>query len=138
MNANGWLIGLCAGLIMGSAAGEELPGSVKMETYIEGQLGSVTQTQVEALDSGPVYGGVPYPLYTSELAPGEGRDLVLGNCSLCHSVTYITMQPPREEQAWEATVKKMIEKFGAPIPADTAQQIVGYLQAHYAPETRKP
>jgi hypothetical protein len=138
MNAQRWLVGLGAGLIIGIAAGEELPGNVKMGMYIEGNLGSVTQSEAEALDSGSVYGGAPYPLYTPELAPGEGRDRVLGSCSMCHSVTYITMQPPLKAEAWEANVKKMMEKFGAPIEPSSAQQIIDYLPAHYTPKTRKP
>jgi hypothetical protein len=51
--------------------------------------------------------------------------------------TYITMQPPLPAGAWDATVQKMINGFGAAIPEESAGQIVTYLQAHYAPGNRE-
>jgi hypothetical protein len=51
--------------------------------------------------------------------------------------TYITMQPPLPAGAWDATVQKMINDFGAAIPEESAGQIVTYLQAHYAPGNRE-
>jgi hypothetical protein len=47
------------------------------------------------------------------------------------------MQPPLPAGAWDATVQKMINDFGAAIPEESAGQIVTYLQAHYAPGNRE-
>jgi hypothetical protein len=84
-----------------------------------------------------VYDAGQYPLYSPELAAGNGKDDVENNCQLCHSPRYITMQPPMPAQAWAAEVDKMRKTFGAPIPDDAAQRIVQYLSTHYTPETRK-
>jgi sulfite dehydrogenase (cytochrome) subunit B len=65
----------------------------------------------------------------------QGRDVVEQNCSACHSLDYIVMNSPFLDQAkWEATVKKMIASYHAPIePADSAT-ILAYLQANYGAE----
>jgi hypothetical protein len=47
------------------------------------------------------------------------------------------MQPPLPAGAWDATVQKMINDFGAAIPEESAGQIVTYLQAYYAPGNRE-
>jgi hypothetical protein len=54
------------------------------------------------------------------------------------SPTYITMQSPLPAATWEAEVNKMIKAYGAPIPDDSTQKIIKYLQAHYTAENRKP
>lgn len=58
-------------------------------------------------------------------------------CGICHSTTYITMQPPLPGATWEHLVDKMIGTFGAPIPEPAARAILAYLKSHYTPETRK-
>jgi hypothetical protein len=58
-------------------------------------------------------------------------------CGICHSTTYITMQPPLPSATWDVEVNKMIDTFGAPIPEASAQAIKTYLKRHYTPETRK-
>jgi hypothetical protein len=83
------------------------------------------------------YGGRSYPLHPPDLESGEGKAEVEGYCSTCHSTRYITMQPPLPAAAWEAEVTKMKKTFGATVPDDATSKIVGYLQTHYAPETRK-
>jgi len=88
-------------------------------------------------DAGPVYAVGPWPNYTLPLADGQGRDVTQSFCGICHSPTYITMQPPLPSATWESEVNKMIRVFGAPIPEAAAQQIIAYLKAHYTPETRK-
>lgn len=69
---------------------------------------------------------------TLTLKDGQGRELVEQNCAACHSLDYIIMNSPFLNRArWEATVKKMIGTYGAPIAAEDADTIVGYLAAHY-------
>ena len=81
--------------------------------------------------AGAVYDVGAFPLSTPALPAGEGRDATVAMCSVCHSVRYITMQPPLPPAAWAAAVRKMIDVHGAAIPEDVAGRITGYLQAHY-------
>lgn len=115
----------------------ERPGLVTSGDYANGTLGSVAQPARAEPGAGTVYRVGKWPTYTAELAAGPGRDTVLGHCSMCHSVTYITMQPPLPAATWEMEVTKMIKTYGAPIDEATAKEITAYLQAHYTPQTRK-
>lgn len=86
-----------------------------------------------ALPGGSVYDVGPFPLVPPELPPGEGRDATAAMCSVCHSLRYITMQPPLPPETWRATVRKMIDVHGAAIPEDVANRIARYLQDHFSP-----
>lgn len=114
-----------------------LPGLVRSGQYSKGTLHSIIQPDSiqQSLDS--IYNVGTYPLYTPDLASGEGREIIQGYCNLCHSVTYITMQPPLPAATWEDEVYKMINTYSALIPEDETKQIIAYLQAHYTPETRR-
>lgn len=114
-----------------------LPGVKQAGSYTQGTLGQVLQPLPTNGQPDGVYSVGAWPLYTPELAEGAGKELVMGYCQVCHSSTYITMQPPLPAATWEAEVQKMIKTFGAQIPDDAAKQIIAYLQAHYTPETRK-
>jgi hypothetical protein len=113
------------------------PGLVQAGNYDAGNLGMQLQPAPSKDDAGAVYAVGPWPTYTPPLADGEGRELVQSFCAICHSTTYITMQPPLPSATWEAVVNKMVGTFGAPIPQTSAQEIIAYLKAHYTPETRK-
>ena len=66
------------------------------------------------------------------LAEGPGRVRTLAACSMCHSLDYIVMNSPFQDQAaWEKTVQKMINVHGAPLTAEEAAGIVAYLSRHY-------
>ena len=53
------------------------------------------------------------------LKEGQGRDLVAANCQICHSLDYIEINSPfLDQKQWQATVTKMIERYGAPIEPD--------------------
>ncbi len=82
--------------------------------------------------AGSVYDVGPFPLSPPDLPPGEGRDATVAMCSVCHSLRYITTQPPLPPETWQATVRKMIDVHGAAIPADAAARITAYLQAHFS------
>ncbi|RPH53154.1 MAG: cytochrome c [Lysobacterales bacterium] len=67
------------------------------------------------------------------LKDGAGRDLVVRNCVMCHSLDYIPMNAPVMSDArWEATVRKMIDKMGAPIGEADVKPILQYLSTSYA------
>jgi len=115
----------------------KLPGLVQEGNYGAGNLGMQMQPAPRRDDAGAVYAVGPWPTYTPPLADGEGRELVQSFCGICHSTTYITMQPPLPGATWERLVDKMIGTFGAPVPEPAAQAIIAYLKSHYTPETRK-
>jgi cytochrome c5 len=97
----------------------------------------VSQPDSSEQSSDAIYSVGSYTLNTPELAQGKGRELVNVYCQICHSATYITMQPPLPAATWEAVVNKMVTTHGAAIPGEAAKQIIAYLQANYTTETRK-
>lgn len=101
------------------------PGVVRAGVYGATVAGAAAP-RAEA--QGSVYDVGPYPLSTPDLPPGEGRDATVAMCSVCHSLRYITMQPPLPPETWRATVRKMIDVHGATIPEDVAESITKYLQ----------
>jgi hypothetical protein len=70
-----------------------------------------------------------------ELKEGPARETVEGNYSGCHSLDYIVLNSPFLDRAkWEATVKKMIGPYGAPIDEKDVAAIVDYLTVNYGPQ----
>jgi sulfite dehydrogenase (cytochrome) subunit B len=68
------------------------------------------------------------------LKEAQGRDTVANLCSGCHSLDYIRINAPfMNRQVWTAEVNKMVQVFGAPIPAPDAAKIIDYLAANYGP-----
>ena len=69
---------------------------------------------------------------TIELRAAPGRELTTAYCATCHSLDYIQMNAEvLDGAAWQKSVRKMIERFGAPIPEEDAQRIVAYLADTY-------
>lgn len=69
-----------------------------------------------------------------EAAPGEGRELFVARCSVCHSIDYIEMHSRFGTRAlWEASVAKMRNAFKAPIADDEVRRLVDYLERNYGP-----
>ncbi len=126
-----------AGAMQPASAETPRPGLLSSGDYAGGPLGSALQPARVIPGNGDTYKVGKWPTYTAELAAGPGRDTVLGHCSMCHSVTYITMQPPLPAATWDMEVQKMIKTFGAPIDEATAKEITTYLQTHYTPQNRK-
>ncbi|MGZ8191318.1 MAG: cytochrome c [Methylococcaceae bacterium] len=61
-----------------------------------------------------------------------GKNLVLAQCAMCHSLDYITMQAKiLDRGGWEKTVGKMINVMGAPISDTDKQVIIDYLAQNY-------
>ena len=66
------------------------------------------------------------------LTNDPGRAQVQSACSMCHSLDYIIMNSPIQDQAgWEKTVKKMVTVYGAPLTAEESAAIIAYLASHY-------
>lgn len=66
------------------------------------------------------------------LKEGAGKELVESNCAVCHSLDYIqTNSPFLDRKGWEATLSKMVNVMGAPIPKEDVPMIVEYLNQYY-------
>ncbi len=82
---------------------------------------------------------ITLPPETAMLKPTKGGELAQANCLICHSADYISSQPPMPRKFWEANVKKMIDKYGAPTAPENIAALVDYLVASYGvPEAPKP
>ncbi len=66
------------------------------------------------------------------LKDGPGKDKVMANCVMCHSVDYIQMNSVfLDRNGWTASVNKMVKVMGAPIKEEDMAQIVDYLTKYY-------
>ena len=70
-----------------------------------------------------------------ELKQGPGREAVMANCIMCHSLDMIQINSPfLKHVQWEAEVTKMKKVMGAPISDDDTAKIVTYLSKYYGVE----
>lgn len=74
---------------------------------------------------------IELPKIAVELGAGDGKETTERFCGICHSLDYITLQPPFSKAQWTATVNKMIKVMGAPIAEEDAKVIINYLAAKY-------
>ena len=66
-----------------------------------------------------------------EFPDADGKNLVLGHCSGCHSLALVTAQRG-DQRFWLGTIRWMQEKHNLwQIPADQETVIVDYLAAHF-------
>lgn len=105
----------------------------------ENTLGVLLQPIPKLPEEGSVYSVGEFPLHSIPLLPGPEDDLrlVQTHCSVCHSTSYISAQPPLSRAAWEAEVKKMRTAYGAIIPDPVALRITTYLQSYYGPDASR-
>jgi sulfite dehydrogenase (cytochrome) subunit B len=74
------------------------------------------------------------PPETAAFKPGPNLDVVMNNCTGCHSADYISTQPRGAKftaDFWRAEVTKMIKVYGAPVAEADVPKIVEYLAATY-------
>jgi len=77
--------------------------------------------------------GASSAVESAELKDGAGHELTVGRCIVCHSLEYIPMNAPAMNRAaWQKSVDKMRQRFGAPITDEEARQILDYLAANYS------
>lgn len=74
---------------------------------------------------------ITLPVMEVQLKRGPGLDKVATLCNVCHTLRYITMQPPLPKATWSAEVNKMIKVMGAPINEEDAKTIIDYLVMNY-------
>ncbi len=98
-------------------------------------LGGTAFAADKASDKGPVH-RITLPAVKVELKPVPGMEKTAAYCNICHSLDYITTQPPFSMEKWEEIVNKMINAFGAPIPPDVALEITGYLGSAYGKQNQ--
>ena len=110
---------------------------LKKGYYAPGQLGVLLQAAPIEASPDSNFQVSAYPAPPVDLAPGDGLQEVRIYCNTCHGTRYITMQAPLPAATWEEEVNKMNKTYGAAIPEDSTRKIIAYLQAQYAPETRK-
>ncbi|HTP61147.1 MAG TPA: cytochrome c [Burkholderiales bacterium] len=71
------------------------------------------------------------------LKDAPGRDKTM-QCIACHSVDYIQMNSRFLDKAgWTASINKMVNVFGAPIPKEDVETIADYLAQHYGKSAPK-
>jgi len=74
---------------------------------------------------------IEIPLEKGVFKARPGAEIAQANCLVCHSVEYVTTQPPMNRKFWEASVKKMREKYGAMMADEAATALVDYLVTTY-------
>ena len=77
------------------------------------------------------------PPETAGFKNGPGVELAIAQCLLCHSADYVSTQPRLSRTAWKASVVKMRDKYGAPVPEDKIETIADYLVKTYGSEAPK-
>lgn len=74
---------------------------------------------------------IEMPAETAAFKLGTGVELANGQCLVCHSVEYVSTQPPFPRAFWAGSVKKMREKYGAAIPNEQIEPLLDYLTEQY-------
>lgn len=68
------------------------------------------------------------PAENVAFAAGPGGDMLVANCTGCHSPEMILNQPKMAADKWQATIDKMRKAYHAPVaPADDAKIIAALL-----------
>lgn len=78
---------------------------------------------------------IQLPLETGAFKQDVGAEIANGQCLICHSVEYITTQPPMGRAFWKSSVQKMQQKYGAPITDAQIEPVVDYLTRNYGVAT---
>lgn len=69
------------------------------------------------------------------LVVGEGLQLVIANCTSCHSAKLVT-QNRLTKEGWTQVIRWMQETQGLWDLGESEEQIIAYLSTHYPPEAR--
>jgi hypothetical protein len=101
-------------------------------------MNMLTRTVAAALSVVPVLIGAAAAQESEVvLKEGPGKDKAM-QCAACNSLDYTQMNSPFVDKAgWSASVNKMINVYGAPIPKEDVEIIVNYLVQNYGKSTDK-
>jgi sulfite dehydrogenase len=64
-----------------------------------------------------------------------GAEIANAQCLICHSVEYVSTQPPSPRAFWKSSIQKMQQKYGAAIPEAQVDALTDYLTRNYGSET---
>jgi cytochrome c551/c552 len=90
--------------------------------------GICVQQSVSALD-------IKLPPETAAFKQDIHAEIANGQCLICHSMEYVSTQPPMPRAFWKAEVVKMQTKYGAPIVDAQVEPLVDYLTKNYGAAT---
>jgi hypothetical protein len=79
--------------------------------------------------SGSQVVSITLPYDEPNLPPGPHRREFQIACTSCHSTRLVMTQPAFPRAKWEASVKKMVDAFGAPLTPEDQARAVEYLMA---------
>lgn len=71
--------------------------------------------------------------WSSALPDGEGKGLLLGACTQCHSLNHVALLR-KDAKGWEHTMHDMIMR-GAQVHAHEIEPMVAYLARHFGPDS---
>jgi cytochrome c551/c552 len=74
---------------------------------------------------------IQLPPETTAFKQDSGAEIANAQCLICHSVEYVTMQPPMPLPFWKSSIQKMQQKYGAPIPDADVAALAEYLARNY-------
>jgi sulfite dehydrogenase len=74
---------------------------------------------------------IQLPPETGAFKQDAGAEIANGQCLICHSVEYVSTQPAMGKAFWKASVIKMQQKYGAPIPDAQVDPLADYLVKNY-------
>jgi len=77
---------------------------------------------------------IQLPPETTAFKQDLGAEIANAQCLICHSVEYVAMQPPMPLTFWKSSIQKMQQKYGAIIPDEQVEPLVGYLVKTYGTE----
>jgi len=78
---------------------------------------------------------IQLPPETGAFKQDAGAEIANGQCLICHSVEYVSTQPPMARAFWKASIQKMQQKYGAPIPESQVEVLADYLTKNYGSGT---
>jgi len=71
--------------------------------------------------------------WANTLPDGEGKGLLLGTCTQCHSLNHVALQR-KDAKGWEHTMEDMIMR-GAQVQVHEIAPMVAYLTRHFGPDS---
>ena len=90
---------------------------------------TVALVAVSVLSAGAL--DIQLPAETGSFKQDAGAELANGQCLVCHSVDYVTSQPPMPRAFWKGEVTKMQQKYAAQIPGALVEPLADYLTQNY-------
>jgi competence protein ComEA len=96
-------------------------------------FGAMTLSPLIPALARPIQDGKGTDTTKQELPPGEGKDLLVKNCTGCHQLATVTAQH-KSESGWADTVIEMRNR-GANGSDEDMEKIIHYLTANFGPQT---